>query len=151
MLRLEDDDAILRRIESCMHLNIPIEVHDEPTTIQNVMEKGTPTLPELWSAERIVGLKERARANSNGKGVYDLLKNYYLNTTSFLFPFITFTNSPFPFLYTQVQRTTRAGAAQGDNINEEARPEHDRGAPGDGNTMARRRRGGGNMVWKVFR
>jgi hypothetical protein len=81
----EDDNKILRGIEHCVQIHIPLEVHyddhgkPEPTTVYNVMKPGVLTLPELPShtREEVDRLKKEYLADPE-KGVYSLLKNQYL-------------------------------------------------------------------------
>jgi hypothetical protein len=56
-----DDDAYLTRGANaidCLTIRVPIETHDDQSVV-NIMEAGTPTIPQFWDTKRIAEKKRR--------------------------------------------------------------------------------------------
>lgn len=80
----DDDDAFLtsgNNATSCLTIRVPIEEHDGE--VVNILAAGRPTIPQLYSAEKIAGKKERVvngtEAGEDATGARAWRCNYLLD------------------------------------------------------------------------
>jgi hypothetical protein len=76
----DDDDTLLCAIEDCITLRIPIEEHDGE--IVNILERGTPTCPQIFSSERITFEQSHVLSGKEDEDGYRVWWNQYLLSAS---------------------------------------------------------------------
>lgn len=72
----DDDDTFLSTIQHCFTLRVPIEEHEGKVT--NILERGTPTCPEIFPSERITTEQDHVLSGDQDDDGYRVWWNQYL-------------------------------------------------------------------------
>lgn len=75
-----DDDAFLtsgKMAIRCFTTRMPIETYDHP--VENIAERGAPTVPSLFTKERIQSIQDEVLTNEDGLGAIEWRGNYLLD------------------------------------------------------------------------
>lgn len=73
----EDDHTILANDSTVLSVVVPMEIHEGGTTLENIYEDGTLTMPEVFSREEVNEAKVESRSNPK-YGALWLLQNFYM-------------------------------------------------------------------------
>lgn len=80
----DDDDTFLTSkamAQECLTIRVPIEEHDGP--VKNVLQRGKPTIPQMYTPERITKLQRHVLSDeTEPDGVRSWLNNYLLLSRS---------------------------------------------------------------------